>query len=157
MRITPIELGLTALIIGYVAFYTHPVPQFVSMVLSSPVGSIGALVFILLVTVYKSQLVGIFLAIAYLVSVGQVTEYLDPKEQKAEPEAKPQPKSNGVSPADAKGVLKALTSNLGKPAFKGDTKLPSESNKKGMQPSKPAETAVPKATPSKTLEHFASF
>jgi hypothetical protein len=155
MRITSMELGLTALIIGYVAFYTHPVPQFVSMVLSSPVGSIGALVFILLVTVYKSQLVGIFLAIAYLLSVGQVTEYLDPKEQK--PVAKPQPKSNGVSPADAKGVLKALTANLGKPAFKGDTKLPSESNKKGMQPSKPAETAVPKATPAKTLEHFASF
>jgi len=154
MRITPIELGLTALIIGYVAFYTHPVPQFVSMVLSSPVGSIGALVFILLVTVYKSQLVGIFLAIAYLVSVGQVTEYLDPKEQK--PEAKPQPKSNGVSPSEAKGILKSLTANLGKPAFKGDTKLPSESNKKGMQPSKPAETSVPKPTPAKTLEHFAS-
>jgi len=151
------EVGLTALIICYIAFYTHPVPNFVTLVLSSPVGSVGALVFIMLITVYVSLPVGIFLAIAYLVSVGQVTEYLDPKEQKPKVAPKPQPKSNGVSPSEAQGVLKALTANLGKPAFKGDTKLPSEAHKKGTHDPKPVEKSVPKATPAKTLEHFASF
>lgn len=163
MRLTQIELGLTALIIVYIAFYTHPVPSHIRDFMSSPVGSIVSLLGVLYVTVYQSLVVGIFLAIAYLVSVGQITEYLDPKEQ-APKEEKPQPKSSGVSPAEAQGVLKALTANLGKnmpvdgkPAFKGDTKLPSMSNKKGTQETKPTETAVPKATPAKTTEHFASW
>ena len=162
MRLTQIELGLTALIIVYIAFYTHPVPSHISDFMSSPVGSIVTLLAVLYVTVYKSLVVGVFLGIAYLVSVGQITEYLDPKEQK--PVEKPQPKSNGVSPAEAQGVLKALTANLGKgapantkPAFKGDTKLPIEVQKKGTQESKPTETAVPKATPTKSLEHFAMW
>jgi hypothetical protein len=74
MRLTQIELGLTLLIIGYIAFYTHPVPSHINDFLSSPVGSVVALLGVLYVTVYKSFIVGIFLAIAYLVSVGQITE-----------------------------------------------------------------------------------
>jgi hypothetical protein len=164
MRLSQVEMGLTALIIVYIAFYTHPAPSHISDFVGSPVGSIVSLLAVLYVTVYKSLVVGIFLAIAYLVTVGNITEYLDPKEQK--PEEPPQPKSAGVSAAEAQGVLKALTANLGKnppmgdnakPAFKGDTKLPTEAHKKGTHQAKPAETTLPKATPSKTLEHFASW
>jgi hypothetical protein len=157
MRLTQIELGLTLLVIGYIAFYTHPVPNHISDFLSSPVGSIVSLLSVLYVTAYQSFIVGIFLAIAYLVSVGQVTEYLDEKEQK--PEVK-QPTSNGVAAATAASVVKELTKNLkGMPEFKGDTKLPIMSNKKGMQTAKPAETTTPKPAHSnvKALENFSSF
>ena len=157
MRLTQTELGLTLLIIGYIAFYTHPVPSHINDFFSSPVGSVLALLGVLYVTVYQSFIVGIFLAIAYLVSAGQITEYLDPAEQK--PEVK-QPTSNGVAAASAAGIVKELTKNLkGMPEFKGDTKLPIKSNKRGVSVEKPAEITPPKPTHSNTkaLEHFSSF
>jgi hypothetical protein len=153
MRVTQVELVIVALLIGYVAFYTHPAPKHLQDFLSTPVGNVIALGGILFVTVYQSLVVGVFLAIAYIMTVNAVTEYLDPKEQT--PPA--QPKSAGVAPPEVNGALKALLKG-NKPAFKGDNRLPQAAQKKGTAPlhSTPP-VAPPKASPPKTIETFASF
>jgi len=156
MRVTQVELVIVALLIGYVAFYTHPAPKHLQDFLSTPVGNVIALGGILYVTVYHSLVVGVFVAIAYIMTVNAVTEYLDPNEQKpADPE---QPKSTGVSPPEVNGALKALLKGTNKPAFKGDNRLPQTAQKKGTAPvhSTPP-VAPPKASPPKTVETFASF
>jgi len=156
MRVTQVELVIVALLIGYVAFYTHPAPRHLQDFLSTPVGNVVALGGILFVTVYHSLVVGVFLAIAYIMTVNAVTEYLDPKEQKpADPE---QPKSAGVAPPEVNGALKALLKGTNKPAFKGDNRLPQAAQKKGTAPlhSTPP-VSPPKASPPKTVETFASF
>jgi hypothetical protein len=154
MRVSSLELGLVALIIGYVAFYTHPVPRHLQDFLSSPVGIVIALGAIFAVTVYKSLIVGVFLAIAFMMSVNGVTEYMDNKtpEVKEEPA---QPKSAGVPAPSMTGVLKAMQKG---PAFKGDTKLPQVGQKKGTGPlrSTPPTGKVSASAP-KTIEKFASF
>jgi len=156
MRVTQLELGIVALLIGYIAFYTHPVPKHLQDFLSSPVGTVIALLGILGVTVYRSLLVGVFLAIAFVMSVGGVTEYLDPKEQTPEPPA--QPTSTGVSPPEVTGALNALLKNTNKPSFKGDTRLPQVGQKKGTEPPKPPMTQkAPAGKMASSTEHFASF
>jgi hypothetical protein len=95
MKLSQIELVSVGLIILYVAFFSHPAPDFVKMLFSSPVGHAVFLVAILYVTVYKSLIVGVFLGIAYVMTAASTTEYLDPKEQKPKQE-KEQPKSAGV-------------------------------------------------------------
>lgn len=156
MRVTQVELVVVALLIGYVAFYTHPAPKHIQDFLSTPVGNVLALGGILYVTICQSLVVGVFLAIAYIMTVNAVTEYLDPKEQKpADPE---QPKSSGVAPPEVSGALKALLKGTNKPSFKGDTRLPQVAQKKGtpsLHSTPPV--APPKATPPKAVEHFASF
>jgi len=148
MKATMQELVVVALLIGYVAFYTHPAPRHVQDFLSSPVGTVIALGGVLAVTMYKSLLVGVFMAIAFVMTVGNVTEYLDPKEQK--PVEKKQPKSAGVPKPEVSGVVKAL--------MKGDMRLPQHSQKKGTPPlhSKPPVVAPKAAAPVK-IETFASF
>lgn len=154
MKATMQELVVVALLIGYVAFYTHPAPRHIQDFLSSPVGTVIALGGVLAVTMYKSLLVGVFMAIAFVMTVGNVTEYLDPKQQKpAEPE---QPKSAGVPKPEVSGLVKAL--------MKGDMRLPQQSQKKGTPPvpSKPATSPPKAALPLKTtaplkVENFASF
>lgn len=161
MRVTQIELGIVALIIGYIAFYTHPAPAHLQSFLESPVGKLIGLGGVLFVTVYHSLLVGVFLAIAYIMTVGSVTEYLDPKEQtptdkKLAPVT--QPKSAGVPTPDVHGALASLLGSSSKPSFKGDTRLPQAAQKKGVAPPKPSPAiAQPKPTPPKTVETFASF
>jgi hypothetical protein len=154
MRVTQAELVIVALLIGYVAFYTHPAPKHFQDFLSTPVGNVLALGGILYVTVYQSLVVGVFLAIAYIMTVNAVTEYLDPKEQTPTPA---QPTSTGVAPPEVNGALKALLKG-NKPSFKGDNRLPQVSQKKGTPPphSTPS-VAPPKASPPKTVETFASF
>ena len=155
MRVHPLDLVTTSLIIGYIAFFTHPPPRHIKDFLSSPVGTVLALGGVLLVTVYHSLLVGIFLAIAFISTVGRVTEYLDEKEQK--PKEAPQPKSKGVAPPEMAGVMKSLLGGKG-PAFKGDSRLPHTSQKKGENTPKPAHAAEkPKPSAAKTVETFASF
>jgi len=156
MRVTQAELVIVALLIGYVAFYTHPAPKNLQDFLSTPVGNVLALGGILYVTVYQSLVVGVFLAIAYIMTVNAVTEYLDPKQQTPTPAA--QPKSAGVAPPEVNGALKALLKGTNTPAFKGDNRLPQVAQKKGTPPlhSTPP-VAVPKASPPKTVETFASF
>jgi hypothetical protein len=156
MRVTTTEFALVALLIGYVGFYTHPPPAHIKDFLSSPVGTIIALVGILGVTVYKSLIVGVFLAIAFVMTVGSVTEYLDPKEQK--PKEPEQPKSAGVAPPELHGALKALLSSTGKPsASKGD-RMPQLAQKKGTAPMKSTPPVMPpKGSAPKAIETFASF
>jgi hypothetical protein len=153
MRVTEVELGVVALLIGYVAFYTHPPPRFLQDFLSSPVGTVAALCGILAVTVYKSLIVGVFLAIAFVMSVNTVTEYMDVKEQ-----SPTQPKSAGVAQPEIAGALKNLLASAGKPTFKGDNRLPTVAQKKGTPPiSSTPSVAPPKSSNPKSLEHFASF
>jgi MFS superfamily sulfate permease-like transporter len=155
MRVSSVELGVVALIIGYIAFYTHPVPKHLQDLLSSPVGNVIVLGMILFVTVYHSLIVGVFLAIAFIMSVNTVTEYLDPNEQT--PKMAEQPKSAGVSPPEVSGALKALLKGTKLSASKGD-RLPLAAQKKGTSilHSTPPATA-PKGSAPKAIETFASF
>jgi hypothetical protein len=157
MRLTQVELGVTALIILYIAFFTHPPPSHLADFLSTPVGKIMALLGVLFVTAYHSLIVGVFLAIAYLMTAGPVTEYLDPKEQAPKKEEPKQPTSKGVPPPEVKSALSSLLKAQTGPAFKGDNRLPSSSQKKGVASPPPKTAAAPKPTPPKTIETFASF
>lgn len=154
MRVSSVELAIVALTIGYVAFFTHPVPAFLQSFLASPVGVVIVLGAIFAIAAYKSLIVGVFLAIAFIMSVNGVTEYMDNKTPEVKEEA-PQPKSAGVPSPTMNGVLKAMQKG---PAFKGDTKLPQMSQKKGTAAlqSTPPTTNVTASAP-KTIEKFASF
>ena len=159
MRLTQAELGVVVLLIGYIAFFTHPAPSHLVDFLSTPVGKIIGLVGVLYVTAYKSLIVGVFLAIAYIMTAGVMTEYLDPKEQtpaeKKEPE---QPTAKGIPPPEVKNALSSLIKAQTGPAFKGDNRLPTSSQKKGVAAAPPPKTATPpKPTPPAAVEHFASF
>ena len=157
MRLTQVEYGVIALLIGYIAFFTHPPPQHIADFLSTPVGKILGLVGILYVAVYHNLLIAVFAALAYILSTGSITEYLDPKEQTPKEEPK-QPKSKGVPPPEMKSVLSDLIKAQTGPAFKGDNRLHTAAQKKGTAPpSAPATTTPPKPTPPKTIETFASF
>jgi hypothetical protein len=154
MRVSSVELAIVALTIGYVAFFTHPVPAFLQSFLASPVGVVIVLGGVFAVAVYKSLIVGVFLAIAFVMSVNGVTEYMHNKTPDVK-EEKPQPKSAGVPSPSMTGVLKAMQKG---PAFKGDTKLPQVGQKKGMGAlhSTPPTAKVSASAP-KTIEKFASF
>ncbi len=152
MKLTRNELILVAVIIGYIAFFTHPPPPHIVNLLETPVGHIVALLGILYVTVYQSLLVGVFLGIAYIMTTPRVTEYMDEKEQT--PKAPAQPKSAGVPPPAVTGVVE---SSMRK---KGDTRLPQAQGKSNT--TKPTEVVPPKpAAPPPTtksgVENFASF
>ena len=158
MRVSQVELGIVALLIGYVAFYTHPAPKHIQDFLSSPVGTVIALGGILAVAAYKSLIVGVFLAIAFVMTVNAVTEYMDPKEQTAKPVQPVQPKSAGVANPEMAGALKSLLAGVNKPAFKGDNRLPAVVQKKGTPPLHSTPPIMPpKSSNPKSLEHFASF
>lgn len=148
MRVSQTELLLTGLIILYVAFYTNPTPAFIQNIFESPVGHVIALLGVLYVVVYQSFIVGIFLGIAYIMSVKRVTEYLDPKEQTPSP---PKLTSKGVPPPAITGMLDSLLK-------KGDNRLPSVHQKKGTHVEKPVEKTVPKAAAeSAKVETFSNF
>jgi len=123
----------------YAAFFTHPAPRHLQDLLCSPVGKALGLLGVLYVTVYQSLIVGVFLAIALVLTMGRVTEYLDEKEQKPE-EKKEQPKASTPQPA---------------PRVLGDTRL--EQNAGKDTAGRPSESLKPKATLGKAVEHFASF
>ena len=157
MRLTQLEIGAVVLIIGYIAFFTHPPPAHLADFLSTPVGKILALVGILYVTSYHSLIVGVFLVVAYIMSIGPITEYLDPKEQTPKKEAE-QPKSKGVSPPEVKSALSELIKAQTGPAFKGDNRLPTAGQKKGTAAAPVAKSVTPpKPSAPTTVEHFASF
>lgn len=151
MKTGKIELGLTFLVILYIAFVGRRPPLHLQDFVSSSVGSIITLLAVLYVLAYQSLLLGVFLGIAYIVTVQNVTEYLDEKEQKPE-----QPKSNSVTPS-ATGVLKGLMEHAKSPSFKGDSKLPAVTQKKGQSVEKPVETNSVKPTPPKNAEHYMNF
>jgi cell division protein FtsN len=158
MKLTQAELGVVALIIGYIAFFTHPPPSHIADFLSTPVGKIIGLVGVLYVAVYQSLIVGVFLAIAYIMTAGPVTEYLDPKEQAPKKEEPAQPTSKGVPPPEVKNALSSLLKAQTGPAFKGDNRLPTAAQKKGVAAAPAPKTAAPpKPSAPTTGEHVASF
>lgn len=153
MKLTRNEMILVAVIIGYIAFFTHPPPSHITNLLETPVGHIVALLGILYVTVYQSLLVGVFLGIAYIMTTPRVTEYMDEKQQTPTPPPS-QPKSAGIPPPAVTGVVE---SSMRK---KGDTRLPQAQGKSNT--TKPTEVVPPKpAGPPPTaksgVENFASF
>jgi hypothetical protein len=113
MKLSQTELVVVGLLILYIAFFSHPPPAHIKDFLSSPVGHAVFLLSIVYVTVYKSQLIGLFLGIAYVMTAASTTEYLKEDEQK--PKEKDQPKSAGVP--DPSASLKNILGGL----KKGDT------------------------------------
>ena len=155
MKLTQVELTLIAVIIGYIAFFTHPPPSHITNLLETPIGHIVALLGILYVTVYKSLLVGVFLGIAYIMTSPRVTEYMDEKEQKPKgPDTSSQPKSTGVPPPAVSGMVGQSIRK------KGDTRLPQAQGKSNtMKPTEvvPPKPAAPPPTTKSGVEHFAAF
>ena len=155
MKLNQTELLLIAVIIGYIAFFTHPPPSHITNLLETPVGHIIALLGILYVTVYKSLLVGVFLGIAYIMTTPRITEYMDEKQQTPDlPKTPAQPKATGIPPPAVTGMV---GDSMRK---KGDTRLPQAQGKSNTM--KPTEVVPPKpATPPPTaksgVENFASF
>jgi hypothetical protein len=152
MRLNQKELILIAVIIGYIAFFTHPPPSHITNLLESPIGHVVALLGILYVTVYQSLIVGVFLGIAYIMTTPKVTEYMDEKQQTPTPPA--QPKSTGVPPPAVTGVV---GSSMKK---KGDTRLPQAQGKSNtVKPTEvmPPKPASPPPTAKSGVENFASF
>lgn len=143
MRFTQFELVSTIAIIVYVAFFTHPPPDFIVQHLNNPVGQMIALIGILFVAMKVSYVVGILLAIAYLVSANPVLEYLDEKEQKPKKE---QPKTSAVPAAPSTDVLKSL--------MKLGERMPQTA---GKDVGPKVKSAVPPKPVHSSKEHFASF
>jgi hypothetical protein len=145
------ELLIVGAIIVYIAFFTHPTPSHIANLLESPVGHGFFLIGILYVFMYHSQIVALFLGIAYIMTARSVTEYLDPEEQKPEEEKKTT--SAGVPPPATTDAIKNMLK-------KGDTRLPQKAGK--SETNKPAEATSPKGSMPKTLnskvkEQFANF
>lgn len=153
MKVTP-EYVIVGAIIAYIAFFTHPPPRFVAVVLASPVGQVIALLGVV-AAFMKSQPIGLLLGVAYLVSSYPVLEYLDATEQSPAP--KEQPKSGAPKP-DMKDVVSKMLAGkgamTGKPGAGG--KLVQEQGKSETKP--PTPSAVPKPhTDPKVTEKFSMF
>jgi hypothetical protein len=109
MKLSQTELVVVGLLIVYIAFFSHPPPSHIKDLVSSPVGHAIFLLGIVYVTVYKSQLIGVFMGIAYVMTTASTTEYLKEDEQKPEEE---EPKSAGVP--DPSASLKKILGGLEK-------------------------------------------
>lgn len=145
MKLQQYELGIVALLIGYIAFFTHPPPEHIQNFLQSPVGKIVALLGVLYVLVYCSLIVGLFLGIAFVSSV-KVTEYLDPAQQKPTPiSAK---SAAGVPAPQVKDALAGLMKGKG-------MKLPQVAGKSVK--TKPKDLTQPKPAAPPAVEKFCSF
>ena len=146
MKLTQFELLSVGLLVVYVAFFSHPPPSHITNFLESPVGHAVVLLGILYLVSKVSFIVGLFAAIAYLVTIRPAFEYLDPKEQK--PTDKEQPKASGVPSPAITGMLASMLSKQ-----KGDTRLPQTAGKDVK--TKPKEATPPK--PKDNAEHFTAF
>ena len=151
MRLTQTEMILVGLVIIYLAFFSNPPPSFISTHLDNPVGKVLALLGVLYVTCCQSLIVGVFLAVAFIMSVGRMTEYMENAPKK--PEEPKQPSSTMNSMAEAKDIIKSMMK-------KGD-KLPVAQGKSvtapppAQQKPKPATPTPPKGKAG--IEKFASF
>jgi len=150
MKLTQTEMILVGLLIVYLAFFSNPPPSFIKSVLDNPVGKVLALLGVLYVTCCQSLIVGVFLAVTFIMSVGRMTEYMENPAKKEEPK---QPSSTMGSMAEAKDIIKSMMK-------KGD-KLPSAQGKSvtapppAQQKPKPATPTPPKGKAG--IEKFASF
>ena len=145
MKIT-IQYVIIAGLIVYISLFTNPPPRFVSLVLSSPVGQVLALLAVVAVFM-KNQPIGLLCGVAYLVSTNPVLEHLDPKEQAP---TKEQPKSGAPKPDTAQiGKLASLISGKG-------GKLPQKKGKDETKPPTPTTSVKPHSDP-KVTEKFSMF
>lgn len=145
MKITPQYIAIAGLIV-YIAFFTHPPPAFVSLLLASPVGHV--LVLLGVVGVFmKSEPLGLLCGVAYLISSYPVFEHLDASEQTP---AKPQPKSGAPKP-DMAQIGKLATMLAGK-----GQKLPQEKGKDVKSPPVSTTAVKPHMDP-KVTEKFSLF
>jgi len=160
MRVSTNEWVVLAAIIGYISFYTHPPPSHIQDFLNTPIGHIIALLGIAYILIYQSFISGLFLTVAYVMTVNSVTEYMDEKEQKPDgPETPSQPKSSGVPPPAITGMLQSKLSSRPSPTGPKSGVAPQEK--------KPAVSKTPEPAPPKTdtttkskkngVENFASF
>lgn len=157
MRVSTNEWIVLAAIIGYIAFFTHPPPSHIQDFLNTPIGHIIALLGIAYVLVYQSFISGLFLAVAYVMTVNSVTEYMDEKEQKPKEETKEQPKSNGVPPPAITGMLQSKLSQ--RPSPTGPKSGVTEKEKPSVKAPAPAPPKTDTTMKSKknAVENFASF
>lgn len=150
MKLSTTELVLSGLLIVYVAFFTHPPPAHIKDFLESTVGKALALLGIVYVTAYKSLIVGVFLGLAFIMTVTSVTEYLDASEQTPKDEKKPsQPKASGIPAPVVADLLKDVMKKGDKPAHHA------KAGKSETKP--PVATQQPKPAPPSVVEKFASF
>lgn len=157
MRVSTNEWIVLAAIIGYIAFFTHPPPSHIQDFLNTPVGHVIALLGIAYVLIYQSFISGLFLTVAYVMSVNSVTEYMDEKQQKPDgPETPSQPKSSGVPPPAITGMLQSKLSARPSPTGPKSGVAPQEEKKVTKTP-----TPAPPNTSDKSkkagVENFASF
>jgi hypothetical protein len=143
MKLSSPEVISVVIIIAYIAFFTRPPPYPLTFLLSNPVGHGLALLGIMYVTAYRSLIVGVFLGLAYIMTVKRVTEYLDEEDQTPTPTPKvaaPQPMAEGVPKPAIKGVVGRLPSKAGSAVTE-----------------KPKAMKAPSGMAPKRVEHFASF
>jgi hypothetical protein len=134
------ELALLAGIIIYIAFFTHPPPRFVSMVLENPIGQLVVLAGVVFVAT-KHALIALFLGIAFLMSSYPNYEYMDNPKKDEKKDDKKLPDMAQI------GKLAQMLGGKG-------GKLPQEKGKDVKAP--PPSTNTVKAD-SKTVEKFTPF
>lgn len=137
--------------------YTATVPNQVSKQFRSALNDVPIRLIVLggiFMVSLTSLRTAVFLALAYIATITNFAEYLDAKEQTPKHE---QPKSSGVTSPELKGVLNELMKSTDK-LFKGDTRLPQHTQRKGDAPKKLPEPTLP-VTPatSKKTEHFSMY
>ncbi len=137
MRFTQGEILAIVGVILYVAFFTHPPPLFIVNIVNNPVGQAISLLVILYVSMRISHVVALLLAVAFLVSINPVLEYLDEKEQK------PAHKKTPAPPVE--DILQKL--------MKGN-RMPQKS---GKDVEKKAPSPIPPKPSPIGKEHFAAF
>jgi hypothetical protein len=98
MNLTQLELVVVGLIIVYIAFFTNPVPLFLQSLFESPVGHALALCGILYTFVYQSFTIGIFLAIAYVMTTKHVSEHMTDNKKAEAPKQQPTAQKKGTPP-----------------------------------------------------------
>jgi hypothetical protein len=141
MKLTQLEMVFLGGSIAYVAFFTHPPPQFVQYVLSTPWGHAMCLLGILVVALRVSHLAALFVGIAYILSSNPSLEYFEEKEKKKE-ETSEQPKSGAPEP-DLKGLAGKIMAMQGKDVVK---------------PPMPSTVPKPASPESSTkTEHYSNF
>jgi hypothetical protein len=146
MKINQIEFVGLGLLILYIAFFSHPPPAVVQSLLANPIGQAVVLVGVLYLAAYKSMVLGLFAAVAYVLSIRPAFEYLDPKEQAPKKE---EPKVSGVPSPAVTGILKDMLSMT-----KGD-RLPQKAGKD--EKFKPPTVTPPKPSMDKKVENFTPF
>ena len=114
MKFSQSEYLIIGIIILYVAFFTHPPPQFIQRLFANPFGHIGMLLLLVYVSTRFNLVVCLLLGLAYLLSSNPTLEYFeDPKKKEDKKEEKEQPSSGAPEP-DIKGALGKIMAMLTK-------------------------------------------